>query len=171
MTGKRNINWKRLLRHLFAGQGVVTSVFTPDLMRQIEERIVEAERHTLGELRFVVEGGLPPLQVMRGYNSRDRALDLFSQLHVWDTEHNSGILIYVQMLDRKVEILADRGIHARVGNEVWRNICHDMEVAFRHRQFAEGCFQALDAAHALLKEHFPAAGNNPDELPNSPVIL
>jgi uncharacterized membrane protein len=96
---------------------------------------------------------------------------LFSQLRVWDTAENSGILIYVQLVDRRVEILADRGIAAKVEQGQWDAICRTMEEAFRHQAFRRGALDAVDAATRLLMLHFPARQDNPNELPDRPQLF
>jgi uncharacterized membrane protein len=100
-----------------------------------------------------------------------RAEDVFSQLHVWDTEYNSGVLIYVQLVDRRIEIVADRGIAAKVEQAEWNTICRAMEQAFKEGRFAEGALQAIERITALLARHFPPRGKNPNELPDKPAVL
>jgi uncharacterized membrane protein len=124
-----------------------------------------------GELRFAVEGGMHLASLWRGQSPRGRAIELFSQLRVWDTEHNSGVLIYVQLVDRTIEIVADRGINTKVAQGSWDEICRRMESAFRRGQFEQGTLAAIDEVTALLARHFPAAGPNPNELPDKPLVL
>jgi len=90
---------------------------------------------------------------------------------VWDTEENSGVLIYVQLIDRRIEIVADRGISAKVDQAKWDTICAAMQSAFFAGQYQEGALEAIQAITALLEQHFPGDGDNPDELPNRPVRL
>jgi len=137
----------------------------------IEEAIRASEKTHDGELRFAVEAGLDPLPVLRGRTARQRATEVFSSLRVWDTEHNSGVLIYVQLVDRRIEIVADRGINARVPQHAWDAICRRMEEAFRQRRFEQGVLAAIGEITALLAQHFPPRGDNPDELSDQPVIL
>jgi uncharacterized membrane protein len=161
----------RLLRHLILPDWWALRAFPNPALRAIEQTITESERTHQGEIRFVVEANLPMHGLLCEQSPRARAIELFSQLGVWDTEHNSGVLIYVQLLDRSVEIVADRGIHAKVGDAFWNSICRRMEAAFREGQFESGALQALGEMTATLAEHFPAAvGNNPNELPNAPLI-
>ena len=166
-------SWRRLLRHLLWpdrwGLGGRPSAGE---LATIEAAIARNERGHRGELRFVVEGSLPVGRVLGGMSARDRALDLFALLHVWDTEDNSGVLIYVQQVDRCVEIVADRGIHRCVGADTWVDLCRQMERQFAAGRFEEGAVAALDAIGALLKQHFPAAdASNPNELPDRPLVL
>ena len=128
-----------------------------------------SERQHDGELRFAVEAGLP-LQFLRT-TTRKRAETLFGQLRVWDTEHNSGVLIYVQLVDRRIEIVADRGISAKVEQSEWNAICRRMEQSFKYGRYADGALQAIEAITRLLARHFPPRGRNPNELPDKPVVL
>ena len=160
----------RFLHHLVFPDWWVLRAFPKTVLRAIEEAITVSEHTHLGELRFVVEANMPVQGVWRDQSPRARAIELFSQLRVWDTEHNSGVLIYVQLIDRRVEIVADRGINARVGEAFWRSVCCRMEAAFREGQFESGALLALNDITAVLNEHFPSSGDNPDELPNAPLI-
>lgn len=161
----------RLLKHLTAGRWQVVRRFPARAMRRIENAIRNSEHLHSGELRFVVEAGLEWWEVIRGITARQRAIEVFSQLHVWDTEHNSGVLIYLLLADRKVEIVADRGIHARVGNAEWTAICREMEAEFRRGRFELGVQRGLERISALLAQHFPAAATNPNELSDKPAVL
>ncbi|HYN13996.1 MAG TPA: TPM domain-containing protein [Burkholderiales bacterium] len=157
----------RNARHLLAPDWVVRRAFSPAVLRRIGEAISASERRHRGEIRFAVEAGLPlPL-----VPPRRRAEQLFAQLGVWDTEDNSGVLVYVQYVDRDIEIVADRGIAARVPNAEWEAICQRMERAFRERRFEQGSLEAIDAVTQLLERHFPPRGTNPNELPDQPTVL
>lgn len=145
--------------------------FPKRVQATIERAVAEQEARHNGELRFVLEGGLPPGSLLRGQRSRARAVDLFGTLRVWDTEHNSGVLIYVLLADRAVEILADRGIQARVGNAAWERICDEMRQRFAAGEFEAGAVQGVRAISDILAAHFPPAGVNPNELPDKPVVL
>jgi uncharacterized membrane protein len=125
----------------------------------------------MGELRFVVEAGLEWQDLFSGIKSHERALQIFSQLRVWDTEHNSGVLIYLLLADHKVEIIADRGINSRVSQSVWLGICQDMENKFRAGEFEQGVLLGISAITRLLQQHFPAQEHNLNDLPDHPVVL
>ena len=138
----------------------------------IEAAIRVSETRHGGEIRFAIENSLPGTLAWRGMSSRERAIGMFSNLRVWDTEHNSGVLIYLLLADRDVEIVADRGIHAKVGEQVWRDICLSMEMHFRQGRFEQGIIEGIQAITAQLQLHFPAdTDRNPNELPNIPVVL
>jgi uncharacterized membrane protein len=156
---------------LFAPDWLVYRAFPRAALKRIEAAIRQSEAAHRGELRFAVEAGLDLLPVLRGLTPRQRALDVFSRLRAWDTEENSGVLIYVQLLDRDIEIVADRGISAKVGQAQWDAICHRMEEAFRARRFEAGVLEGITEVTTLLTTHFPARSENPDELPDRPVVL
>ncbi len=162
---------KRLLRHLILPHWWVLRAFPGPLLQRIEQAVAASESLHRGELRVVVEGNLPLPGLWHGQSARARAIELFSQLRVWDTEQNSGVLIYLQLIDRRVEIVADRGINARVGQEFWEGVCRRVEAAFRGGDFEGGTLLALSTITQALVEHFAAAGAHPDELPNAPLVL
>jgi hypothetical protein len=162
---------KRIIKHLFAPQWAVTRMFPAAAMKAIENAIRESERSHDGELRFAVEGGLKLWLLLHGRTPRARAIEVFSQLRVWDTEHNSGVLIYVQTVDRHIEIIADRGINAKVEQRQWEAIAGRMQTEFRAQRYEAGALEGMREITALLAQHFPPTGANPDELPDAPVVL
>ena len=161
----------RLLRHLVIPDWWARRAIPKALLRRIEQAIARSELSHGGELLLVVEGNLPLAALLRDQSPRRRAIDLFGELGVWDTEHNCGVLIYLQLLDRRVEIVADRGIHRRVGDDFWNAVCERLQASFRDGQYESGVLRALDEITAVLAEHFPAAADNPDELSNAPLIF
>ncbi len=166
------MNWKRILSHLFSDHRAVRRAFPRQAMRAIERVIGEEERRHAGELRFAVEASLPIAELLAGVNARERAVGLFGRLRVWDTQHNSGVLIYLLLADRRVEIVADRGIHGKVGATAWEAICGEMQQEFARGQFERGVVIGVRAISDLLAEHFPAAdGGKRNELPDKPVVL
>jgi uncharacterized membrane protein len=163
---------KRWLGHLLLPGWWVRRRFSEPTLLAVERAIGESERTHRGELRFVVEGPLHLGTLLRGETARQRAVDLFSSLRIWDTQHNNGVLIYVQLVDRRVEIVADRGISARVPAEQWSEICHGMESAFRANAFQRGALEAVDRAGRLLATYFPSSGvDRANELPDRPLLL
>lgn len=161
----------RFVKHMVSGRWQVAHRFPRRSMHAIEEAIRRSENTHTGELRFAVEAGLDWPDLLAGASSRERALEVFSHLRVWDTEQNSGVLIYLLLADHKVEIIADRGIHARVGEAGWAVICRNMEQKFRAGEFEGGVLEGIAAITALLQQHFPAHHANPNELPDYPVTL
>ena len=165
------VNFKRLVDHIFFLPGAQQRAFPPAVLKTIEDEISASETLHDGELRIAIEGNLDIVPLWRGLSGRARAIELFSQLHVWDTENNSGVLIYLLLADHDIEIVADRGISARVDQREWDQITHTMEEAFRAGQFEQGLLAGIRAITTLLAQHFPPTGNNPDELSNRPVLL
>jgi len=159
----------RLLRHLLTPRWLALRPFPSRALRQIEAAIQASERRHDGELRFAVEASLP--FSFLHLNARKRAEALFAQLGVWDTAHNSGVLVYVQLVDRRIEIVADRGISAQVEQSEWNAICRQMEQSFKQGQHAEGALRAIEAITLLLARHYPPRGRNPNELSDKPVVL
>ena len=165
------MNFRRIFRHLFLPQWSIGLAFPKRVLRAIEQAIAASEKNHDAELRFAVEAGLPLAALLRGQTARGRAVEVFSQLRVWDTEHNSGVLVYVQLVDRKVEILTDRGINALVPQAEWNAICRRIEQRYREGAFEAGTLAAIEEISLRLARHFPPRQTNPNELPNRPVVL
>ena len=149
----------------------IDRAFPRDTLMAIEKVIKASESTHCGEIRFVVEGALDVAPLFRGQTARERAIDVFSQLRIWDTEGNNGVLIYLLLSDRDVEIVADRGIDAKVGPQEWERICRKMEAAFREADFQGGVVGGVQEVTRHLAEHFPPIGDDRNELPDKPVVL
>jgi uncharacterized membrane protein len=159
----------RVLKHLLTPHWLALRAFPPAVLDQIEQAVKSSERRHRGEIRFALEASLH-LSSLR-LATRERARQVFAQLGVWDTVENSGVLIYVQLVDRRIEIVADRGISAKVAQSEWDAICRRMEDAFKADRFQAGAVTAIGEITALLARHFPPLGENPNELPDGPVVL
>ncbi len=159
----------RTLKHLFIPEWLARRGFSAAVLREIEKAIKDSERAHRGEIRFAIEGPLhvPHLRL----STRQRAQQVFAALDVWDTEENSGVLLYVQLLDRRIEIVADRGIAKRVPQAEWEAVCRTMERHFRADDYLKGTLEAIDAVTRILAREFPSTGENRNELPDKPVIL
>lgn len=162
---------QRLFRHFRTDHLSVKRVFPALALSRIEAAIVAGERSHRGQVCFAVEGSLPPLRVLRKITPRERALEVFGLLRVWDTEENAGVLIYLLLADRDVEIVADRGIDGNADADAWRAICRRMELEFAAGRFVEGVVQGIADTSALLSTHFPRTGGSTNELPDRPVVL
>ncbi|MEO5701167.1 MAG: TPM domain-containing protein [Casimicrobiaceae bacterium] len=162
----------RFLRHFVSDERAVGRRFGPDGLGRIEAAIKAGEQAHRGQVRFAVEGALPLQRVMGRITPRERALEVFGLSRTWDTEENCGVLIYLLLADRDVEIVADRGIHRRVGDAAWEAICTKMEAAFRNGRFVDGCLDGIAAVNGILEAHFPR-GEGPvsNELPDRPLVL
>lgn len=175
--------WSRLLRiarHLGCTRARTRALFPRALLEQIERTCFEAEARHVGEIRFAIETALPFAALWHGITPRARAVQLFAHLHLWDSPHNNGVLIYVLRADRAIEIVADRGISAHVVPEEWQAICREVQTLYGQGRYAEGSRAAVAAVAALLIRHFPAGApesavssgpGTGNELPIQPILL
>jgi len=163
---------RRTLRHLFTPYWILPLRFREELLAQIAQRIRDVEQRHPGELRFVVEHALEfgDLLIDR-VTPRQRALEVFGLLRVWDTEHNNGVLIYVLFAERAVEIVADRGLARRVPQGEWDALCRTTEAMYREGRYGEGSLAIIEGAARLLDQHFPPRLAGPNELPDQPLLL
>jgi uncharacterized membrane protein len=161
----------RILRHCMTGSRQLRRHFPEPALRAIESAIAAGEARHAGEVRFAIEAALDPPAVLRGVSPRERAIAVFSQLRVWDTEQNAGVLIYLLLADRDVEIVADRGIDQRVEPREWEAICRQMEAELRAGRYDAGAVAGIQAVSDLLARHFPPTGSARNELPDRPVVL
>lgn len=163
---------QRNLRHLATTPWQVGRAFSAATLREIESAVRACESQHPGEIRFAVEGALSLTQLWQGMSPRQRAVEVFSNLRVWDTEHNNGVLIYILFADRSVEIVADRGVgDARVPPAEWQACCRQVEIQFRAGRFAEGAVACVGAVAAVLARYPPARADVGNEQPDAPVLL
>src|SRR6478672_7062277 len=162
---------RRVGKHLLEHRWRVRRLFPPRVLNAIEQAIKTGETLHAGQVRFVVEGALDGVPLLRDQSARQRALDVFSELRIWDTAHNNGVLIYLLLADRQVEIVADRGIDAKVGAAGWAKICRAMETDFKAGNFESGVIKGIEAVSRQLATHFPAHGQGRNELPDTPVVI
>lgn len=165
------MNIKRLAKHLLQTPRQVDRAFPRQTLNAIERAIRASETAHRGEIRFAVEGALDGLPLFKGQSARERAIDVFAQLRIWDTENNNGVLIYLLLADRDVEIVADRGIDAKVGAQEWERICRMMESDFQQGKYEDGVVSGILAVTRHLIRNFPASGEERNELPDRPVVL
>lgn len=165
-------NFRRWLRHERTGARAVRRVLPAEALARLGDVVAQCEKRHRGEIRLAVEAALDLPLFRDGIPARERALSVFSDLRVWDTEGNNGVLIYLLLADHDVEIVADRGIHEIVGAVGWEEICHAMERSFRLGRFEEGLEEGIRAVSQHLEAHFPATGEaDRNELPDEPVVL
>lgn len=165
------MNLKRIIKHLLVDRWTVKRAFPAHAMKAIEEAIRQAETSHQGQIRFAVEASLDMMPLLKGQTARDRSIEVFSTLRVWDTAQNNGVLIYLLFADHDFEIVADRGIHGHVGHHEWEIICQKMELAFKHKQFQEGVITGIKAVSEHLARHYPGQSGEMNELPNTPIQL
>jgi len=165
------MNIKRIVKHLLTTRWQVRRDFPPSTLSAIEAAIKAAETTHVGEIRFAVEAALEPSALFEGLSAAERAIEVFSKMRVWDTRHNNGMLIYLLLADRAVEIVADRAIHAKVGAEEWMKVCRRMEAAFAQSDYESGAVGGVKAVAQHLAAHFPARGSGINELPDEAIVL
>lgn len=161
----------RLIPHLVYPDWWLKRVLRPESLARIAAAIQASEAHHHGEIRFVVEATLDLMAVWRGLTVRERALEVFGRERVWDTEASNGVLIYLLLAERDIEIVADRGYADKVTAEAWESICQEMEAAFRAGRFEDGALKAIERLDSLMRVHFPLTGANPNEIDNAVKIL
>ena len=169
--GAGEMQLRRALRHLLTTHWSGRRRFPQPVRKAITAAIREAESAHAAQLRFVVESALDLPHLWRSTTPRERALQLFGELGIWDTAANNGVLIYLLLADRVVEIIADRGIAARVPQSEWESVCRRMEHHFAAARFQEGSLAGIRAVAALLAKHFPGTLGGVNELSDKPVIL
>jgi uncharacterized membrane protein len=170
---------KHLLKHLWLDASDARRAIPDDMLQRLTKRVAASESRHTGQVRICVEASLPMSYLWRLDKAQpmkqlihQRALMLFGKLRVWDTEHNNGVLVYLQLAERAIEIVADRGINTRISQADWQAMSARMGAAFREGRFEDGLTQALEEVSALLVEYFPAQTGEQrrDELPDQPVI-
>lgn len=161
----------RFLSHLTSTRWHLRRAFPPRTLEAIHHCIHEEESRHRGEIRFAVETCMELQWLVAGLTPGQRARDVFSHLRVWDTEENTGVLIYVLLAERHMEIVADRGFRDRIKPGDWAAVCRDMEQEFRAGRFEDGALTAIRRVSALIGSHYPPGPRNENELPDAPVLL
>jgi uncharacterized membrane protein len=169
------MNWQRMWRHLVTDERASHRLFPAQTLKRLEFATRHGEQMHTGQVRLAIEDSLPLEAIRRNVTPRQRALEVFSALRVWDTEENDGVLVYLLIADQAVEIVADRGIDKKVDNSIWQAICAKMEKRFRAGEFADGVQVGLVEVGALLSVHFPRRTGDgkpqSNDLPDAPVLL
>ncbi|NHZ35402.1 TPM domain-containing protein [Massilia rubra] len=145
--------------------------FPPETLDAIGKAITAGEQTHRSELRLIVEHGMPFDALWAGMGIRERAIALFAEYGIWDTEDNCGVLIYVNLAEHQIEIVTDRNVGRKIDNIVWKRLCALMTQGFAQGQFHAATLAALEQVNALLAEHFPAEGARANELPDRPIML
>ncbi len=161
----------RLLRHLCTTTAAGRRSFPESTLKAIEDAIAHGETRHRAEVRMVVEPSLTAQAVLNGMSPRERARELFAQYHVWDTEENCGVLVYVNLADHQVEIVADRGVGRVISASQWEAICRTMTQGFARGEYHDSAIAALNELNALLQQHYPDDGSTHNQLSNRPLIL
>lgn len=162
----------RLSANLFKDWFQLHRRFPAAVLDDVAAAIAAGERTHLGEVRLALESRLGAWSVLHGLDAPARARQVFANLRVWDTEHSNGVLIYVLMAERRIEIVADRGIARQVSSDEWQAVCDRMRECFAQGAWREGALRGIADTHRLLQRHFPAdGGDRLDELSDRPVLL
>lgn len=166
--------WRRWWPHFLAHARGARRCLKRGELQALEQQIEASEIRHLGELRICIESSLSPEGLWRGQTARQRAAELFSMLGVWDTEHNNGVLIYLLLAERRIEVLADRGLaHQPDAQAAFDNIVNTLLPDLQRDDFASALAKAIEQVGELLAKHYPAAHGerNDNELSNAIVLL
>lgn len=165
------MNIGRIIRHLTIPAWAARRVISKKSLAAIAEAVRRSESQHRGQIRVVIEGTLDLGELWQGMTPRARAENIFARYRVWDTEANNGVLLYLLLADRSVEIVADRGVHGRVGTGGWTDICRRMEEFFHAGQFERGVIAGIEAISKILISEYPASGPGSNELPDEPAMI
>ena len=167
------MDWGRTWRHVVAGRRGTHGLFSEEAMTRLRAVIADGEAAHRAEVRLIVESAMPLRKVRRGLQTRQRALDLFGTFRVWDTEGNNGVLLYLNVADRKLEIVADRDAARRIADSHWQTVCAGARARFVRGEFEQGVAEALAAIHRALTTAFPAEPGSVrrNELDDAPIGL
>jgi len=140
-------------------------------MNELQDTIEQSEKRHAAELRLVIDGGLSLPDLLSTQSSRQKAIELFSHLRVWDTEANNGVLLYLLVAEHRIEIVADRGVTSKLQQGAWDKICGDMVASFKKGDFKQGVQVGIEEITAILAEHFPPKDDRKNELHDAPIRL
>lgn len=175
--------WRRLgvlVRHRWMDDAESQRAVDAPMRERLRQRVASSESRHNGEIRIYIEAALPMSYLWRHVRDkvalqalvRERATAMFGHLRVWDTEHNNGVLIYLLLAEREIELVADRGLNALVSTHQWQEMVQHMGSAFAQGRIEDGLTQALAEVSAPLAAHFPEqpGDRNPNDLPDNPVL-
>ncbi|MES2325668.1 MAG: TPM domain-containing protein [Pseudomonadota bacterium] len=162
---------KRAWRHWRTTAAAGRRAFPNTTLEKIGAAITAGEQRHRGELRLIVENSMPSDAIWADVSNRQRAIALFAEYGVWDTEDNCGVLVYINLAERKVDIVADRGIGRKIDAATWQAVCGTMTAGFARGEFERSTLAAVEQVNALLAAQFPATGARANELPDHPIVL
>ncbi|MCO5398521.1 TPM domain-containing protein [Ralstonia soli] len=163
---------RRALAHLLTTPLRARRAFPAADLHKLEAAVRDGEQRHRGEVRVVIESALPVRDAWAGVTPRQRARTLFGLLEVWNTREHVGVLLYINLADHAVEILADHGIAAKVDAQAWRAICETITRGFAQRVTIAPVLDALAQINDLLAAHVPSDGTpRANELSDRPVVL
>jgi uncharacterized membrane protein len=162
----------KILSHLVLPRSALARRFPSHALTAIEEAIAASEKTHRAEIRVAIEVALDVRCLLRVRSARERALEVFAELGVWNTRERNGVLIYVLLAERDVEIIADSGFEGRIEESEWLRVCTLIEREFAAGRWRDGVLRGVEAVSALLAREFPGAGpSNPNEQRNRPAVL
>ncbi len=161
----------RFWNNLITNHLSLRRMFPAEALQGIEQAVQQSEKRHTGEVCVAIEPSMSLLAVARGVSPRERAVEVFSEQRVWDTEYNCGVLIYILLAERAIEVVVDRGIAARVAQAEWDSICAVMSDSFSHGRYQAGVEAGVEKATALLSGHFPRSAPDQNEIADKPVVL
>lgn len=162
---------KRAWRHWRTTAAVGRRAFPSAALEKIGAAITAGEQRHRGELRLIVENAMPSDAIWSDMSNRQRAIALFAEYGVWDTEDNCGVLVYVNLAEHKVDIVVDRGIGRKIDAATWQDVCRAMTQGFARGEFERSTLAAVEHINTLLISQFPATGARANELPDHPIVL
>lgn len=162
---------QRAWRHGTTSTAAGKRAFPPATLEAIEQAITQGEQRHRAEVRLIVEPGLDARSAFNNTSNRQRARALFAQYGVWDTEENCGVLIYINLAAREVDIVADRHVGRAVADTEWQTICRTMTQGYAQGDYQASTLSALEQLNTLLARLYPAGGERPNQLPNDALIL
>ncbi len=161
----------RQWRHWQSTAAKGRQLFPQETLQRIGSAITAGEQRHRGEVRLIVENSMPSEALWADMSNRQRAIALFAEYGVWDTEDNCGVLLYVNLAEHKVDIVVDRNIGRKIDSAVWQQTCRTMTDGFARGQFEASTLAAVEHVNTLLAQHFPANGARANELPDHPIVL
>jgi uncharacterized membrane protein len=162
---------KRVLKHVMTTSAAGRRAFPEATLKAIEEAIWQGEQIHGAEVRLIVEPALSMESLCKNVSNRQRALDLFAEYGIWDTEENCGVLIYVNLAERHVDIVADRNAGRKIEPGQWQAICTTMTQGFASGNYHDSTLAAIETLNELLRKHFRPTNGRPNQLPDTPIIL
>lgn len=169
-----------LFKHRWLDASDSRKAIPHDMAKRLMQRVAASEHRHSGEIRICVEAGLPMSYVWRHvwhktplrHVIRERAIMMFGKLRIWDTVNNNGVLIYLQLAEHAIELVADRGINECITQAEWQAMVQRLGKALRESRFEDGLTEALEEVSALLVQYYPLQDGEAhrNELPNVPVL-
>lgn len=124
-----------------------------DFKTILSKHVASAEKGHRGEIVLIIEDHLP-IKTAYFEGCRARAINLFSQYRVWDTEENTGVLVYINICEKNLQIISDRGINKYVSLNVWEAICDKAISQIAKKQIDSALINLLNDIGQLLRQYY-----------------